>query len=36
MCTGLMPLNGDPLLAQGGITSWVIGELYHTYLPIIL
>jgi hypothetical protein len=36
MRTGLVPLNGDPLSAQGGITGWVIGELYHVYLPIIL
>jgi transposase len=36
MRTGLVPLDGDPLSARGGITGWVIGELYRAYLPTIL
>jgi transposase len=33
--TGLVPLDGDPLVARGGVTSWVIKE-YQAYLPDIM
>ena len=34
--TGLVPLNGDPLAKNKGITSWVIRELYRAFLPDIM
>ena len=34
--TGLVPVDGDPLAARGGVSGWVIGELYRAYLPTIL
>jgi transposase len=34
--TGLVPLDGDPLARRGGISSWVIEQLYRSYLPTIM
>ena len=34
--TGLVPLDGDPESARGGVTARVIVELYRAYLPTIL
>jgi transposase len=34
--TGLIPLNGDPLAARRGVTSWVIRQLYAAFLPEII
>lgn len=34
--TGLIPLDGDPLAARGGVTSWVIRALYSAFLPEIV
>jgi hypothetical protein len=34
--TGLVPLDGDPLAARGGVTGWVIVQLYRSFLPTIL
>jgi hypothetical protein len=34
--TGLVPLDGDPEAKRGGVTGWVIRELYQVCLPIIL
>lgn len=34
--TGLVPLDGDPQAARGGITSWVIRNLYQAFLPDIM
>jgi transposase len=34
--TGLVPLDGDPLAARGGVSSWVIREVYRAYLPDIM
>jgi hypothetical protein len=31
--TGLVPLHGDPEAACGGVSGWVICELYHAFLP---
>ena len=34
--TGLVPLDGDPLVARGGVSSWVIENLYRSFLPTIV
>lgn len=34
--TGLIPLDGDLLAERGGVTSWVIRELYQAFLPNIM
>jgi transposase len=34
--TGLVPLDGDPEAARGGVTSWVIRALYEAFLPEIM
>jgi hypothetical protein len=34
--TGSVPLDGDPLAKNKGITSWVIKELYRAFLPDII
>ena len=34
--TELIPLDGDPLAARGGVTSWVVGALYEAFLPEIV
>jgi transposase len=34
--TGLVPLDGDPEAKRGGVTGWVIRELYRAFLPTIL
>jgi len=34
--TGLVPLDGDPEAARGGVTGWVITEVYRAFLPTIL
>jgi transposase len=34
--TGLVPLDGDPESARGGVTARVIVEVYRAYLPTIL
>ncbi|CZT13847.1 uncharacterized protein RAG0_17344 [Rhynchosporium agropyri] len=34
--TGLLPLDGDPLAPRGGVTSWVIRNLYAAFLPDII
>ena len=34
--TGLIPLDGYPLAARGGVTSWVIRALYEAFLPEIV
>jgi transposase len=34
--TGLVPIDGDPLSERGGVTSWVIRELYRAFLPDIM
>lgn len=34
--TGLVPLDGDPLAARGGVTSWVIRCLYQAHLPEVM
>jgi transposase len=34
--TGLVPLDGDPLAARGGVSSWVIKNLYRSFLPTIV
>lgn len=34
--TGLVPLDGDPQAARGGVTSWVIRGLYESFLPDIM
>lgn len=34
--TGLVPLDGDPLAARGGVSSWVIQYLYRSFLPTII
>jgi transposase len=34
--TGLVPLDGDPEAARGGVSSWVIKELYQAFLPDIM
>lgn len=31
-CTGLVPLEGDPEVAHGGITAWVISRAYEAWL----
>ncbi|KAJ6168001.1 hypothetical protein N7497_000844 [Penicillium chrysogenum] len=31
--TGLIPLDGDPEAARGGVDSWVIEQLYRAFLP---
>ena len=33
---GLIPLDGDPLAARGGVTSWDIRNLYEAFLPDII
>jgi transposase len=34
--TGLVPLDGDPEAPRGGVTSWVISEVYRAFLPDIM
>lgn len=34
--TGLVPLDGDPQSARGGITGQIIADLYRAFLPQIL
>ena len=34
--TGLVPLDGDPESARGGVTSRVIVEVYRAFLPTII
>lgn len=34
--TGLLPLEGDPESARGGVTSWVIYNVYENFFPAIL
>jgi hypothetical protein len=34
--SGLVPLDGDPLAARRGVTSWVIRELYRAFLPDVM
>jgi hypothetical protein len=34
--TGLLPLDGDPDSARGGVTARVIVEVYRAFLPTIL
>jgi transposase len=34
--TGLLPLDGDPDAARGGVTAWVIRGVYKSFLPDIL
>ncbi|BDD59129.1 hypothetical protein MAP00_009280 [Monascus purpureus] len=34
--TGLLPLDGDPESAHGGVTAWVIHGVYETFLPEFL
>jgi hypothetical protein len=34
--TGLVPLDGDPEAPRGGVTSWVIREVYRAFLPDIM
>jgi transposase len=34
--TGLLPLEGDPEAARGGVTAWVIHGVYESFLPEIL
>lgn len=34
--TGLLPLEGDPEAARGGVTAWVIRGVYESFLPDIL
>lgn len=31
--TGLVPLEGDPEVAHGGVTAWVISHVYEAWLP---
>lgn len=31
--TGLIPLEGDPESARGGVTAWVISHVYEAWLP---
>ncbi len=31
--TGLVPLDGDPQSARGGVSGWVISCLYEAFLP---
>lgn len=33
---GLVPLNGDPELPCGGVTSYVIYDLYEDWLPELI
>ena len=34
--TGLIPLDRDPLAARRGVSSWVIENLYRSFLPTIV
>lgn len=34
--TGLLPLEGDPEAARGGVTAWIIRGVYESFLPDIL
>jgi len=34
--TGLVPLEGDPEALRGGVSSWVIRNLYEAFLPDIM
>ena len=34
--TGLVLLDGDPTVARGGVTSWVIKALHEAFLPDII
>jgi hypothetical protein len=34
--TGLVPVDGDPEAPRGGVTSWVIREVYRAFLPDII
>lgn len=34
--TGLLPLDGDPESARGGVTAWVIRDVYEAFLPEFL
>ena len=31
--TGLVPLDGDPNLARGGVTAAIIRDIYEAFLP---
>jgi hypothetical protein len=34
--TGLVPVDSDPEAPRGGVTSWVIREVYRAFLPDIM
>ena len=34
--TGLMPLDGDPESARGGVSAWVIKAVYQAFLPDVM